>query len=226
MNPVGRVNFEPNSYSGPERGPREDPDGGFVSFAADDSGTKRRLRASSFADHYSQAGLFFRSQTPVEQQHIADAFTFELSKVERATIRERMVANLRNADEDLAQRVGAGLGMATLPPASDPAAEPDHSLSDSPALSIMFEDAGSTPRPTSLSPGDVVVFYTDGATDVPPPHSIDNDQFTSLVEHAAAGATTAEQVADRLRSALESVLSFTRREDDIALLVLRITERA
>jgi serine phosphatase RsbU (regulator of sigma subunit) len=90
----------------------------------------------------------------------------------------------------------------------------------------MFEDAGSTPRPTSLSPGDVVVFYTDGATDVPPPHSIDNDQFTSLVEHAAAGATTAEQVADRLRSALESVLSFTRREDDIALLVLRITERA
>jgi len=89
----------------------------------------------------------------------------------------------------------------------------------------MFEDAGSTPQATSLRPGDVVVFYTDGATDVPPPHSLDNAQLTSLVERAAAGASTAEEVADGLRDALERVLSFTRREDDIALLVLRITER-
>jgi serine phosphatase RsbU (regulator of sigma subunit) len=89
----------------------------------------------------------------------------------------------------------------------------------------MFEDAGSTPQPTSLSPGDVVVFYTDGATDVPAPHALDNAQFTSLVGCAAAGATTADQVADRLRDALERVLSFARRDDDIALLVLRIAER-
>ena len=73
-----------------------------MSFAAEEGGPKRRLRAASFADHYSQAGLFFRSQTAVEQQHIVDAFTFELSKVENPAIRERMVANLRNADEDLA----------------------------------------------------------------------------------------------------------------------------
>jgi catalase len=158
MNPVGRVNFEPNSYGGLERGPREDPDGGFVSFASDDSGSKRRLRASSFADHYSQAGLFFRSQTPVEQQHIADAFTFELSKVERASIRERMVANLRNADEDLAQRVGSGLGMATLPPASEPAAEPDHSLPQSPALSILLKG------PDTFAGRKIGVLVTDGAS--------------------------------------------------------------
>ena len=75
-----------------------------------EGGDKRRLRPRVFADHYSQAGLFFRSQTPVEQQHIVDAFTFELSKVERAEIRERMVANLRNVDDDLAQRVADGLG--------------------------------------------------------------------------------------------------------------------
>ena len=63
------------------------------------AGEKRRLRAESFADHYSQARQFYVSQTPVEQQHIADAFVFELSKVERLDIRERMVANLRNVDD-------------------------------------------------------------------------------------------------------------------------------
>jgi len=143
MNPVGRVNFEPNSYTGDERGPREDPDGGFPSFPAPEGGDKRRLRASSFADHYSQAGLFYRSQTAVEQQHIADAFTFELSKVERTEIRERMVANLRNADDDLAHRVAAGLGMATVPRPSEPAVTPDHSLLASPALSILLRELDS-----------------------------------------------------------------------------------
>ena len=157
INPRGRVNFEPNSYTGEERGPREDAATGFQSFPAPEAGDKRRLRASSFADHYSQAGLFFRSQTPVEQQHIADAFTFELSKVERAEIRVRMVANLRNADEDLAQRVANGLGMATLPAASEPAAAPDHSLPESPALSILLGG------PDTFAGRKVGLLVTDGA---------------------------------------------------------------
>jgi catalase len=157
VNPVGRVNFEPNSYSGADRGPREEPNGGFTSFADPDSGAKRRLRASSFADHYSQAGLFFRSQTPVEQQHIADAFTFELSKVENAAIRERMVSNLRNADEDLAQRVGTALGMGTLPPPSEPAAKPNQSLPESPALSILLKG------PDSFAGRRLGLLVTDGA---------------------------------------------------------------
>ena len=121
----GRINYEPNSATGDERGPREDPASGFTSFPADDSGTKRRLRAETFADHYSQAGQFFRSQTAVEQQHIADAFTFELSKVENPAIRERMVANLRNVDEGLAAAIAAALGLAKMPAASKPAIEPD-----------------------------------------------------------------------------------------------------
>jgi catalase len=157
LNPRGRVNFEPNSYTGAERGPREDPDGGFVSFAAEEGGPKRRLRAASFADHYSQAGLFFRSQTAVEQQHIVDAFTFELSKVENPAIRERMVANLRNADEDLAGRIGAGLGMAKLPPASRAAAEPNRSLKPSAKLSILENG------PSSFAGRKVGVLVTDGA---------------------------------------------------------------
>jgi catalase len=157
LNPRGRVNFEPNSYTGAERGPREDPAGGFPSFAADEGGPKRRLRASSFADHYSQAGQFFRSQTAVEQQHIVDAFTFELSKVERVEIRERMVANLRNADEDLAAGVAGGLGMAAVPTASEPAAPPNHSLPESPALSILVQG------PDTFAGRKLGVLVTDGA---------------------------------------------------------------
>ena len=67
--------------------------------------------SETFADHYSQARQFYVSQTPVEQQHITDAFVFELSKVERPDIRERMVANLMNVDEDLADAVADGLGL-------------------------------------------------------------------------------------------------------------------
>ena len=59
-NPVGRANYQPNSFGG---GPRESPDRGFVPFAGEENGAKRRLRPESFADHYSQARQFFISQT-------------------------------------------------------------------------------------------------------------------------------------------------------------------
>src|SRR5690606_34456906 len=95
-NPVGRANYEPNSWG---MGPREDPKKGFRSFADAEEGQKVRLRAESFADHYSQARQFFISQTIVEQRHIAMALTFELSKVETPVIRERMVSHLLNIDE-------------------------------------------------------------------------------------------------------------------------------
>src|SRR5579875_3492099 len=95
-NPRGRGNYEPNSWGGP----REDPPRGFVSYAAHEEGAKRRLRAESFADHYSQALQFYVSQTEVERRHIAAAFTFELSKCEESRIRLRMLAGLRNVHEE------------------------------------------------------------------------------------------------------------------------------
>src|SRR5271156_2862429 len=64
MNPKTRVNYEPNSRAGEEAGPREDPDGGFHSYSAEEEGSKLRVRADSFADHYSQARQFYISQTP------------------------------------------------------------------------------------------------------------------------------------------------------------------
>jgi hypothetical protein len=74
-----------------------------------------RLRAESFADHYSQARQFYRSQTGTEQRHIAMALTFELSKVETLAIRERMVAHLLNIDDALAATVAEKLGIADMP---------------------------------------------------------------------------------------------------------------
>ena len=59
-----------------------------------EEGSKLRIRAESFADHYTQARLFFRSQTEVEQNHIVAALIFELSKVETLAIRERVVSHL------------------------------------------------------------------------------------------------------------------------------------
>lgn len=142
MVPSGRANYEPNSLAehGEEGGPRESTAKGFVTAGAetggDESGEKLRVRAESFADHYSQARLFYKSQTENEQAHIASSFVFELSKVgQLEAVPPRMVANLRNVDEDLAKRVADGLGI-DLPPKAKAAKEPmDMTASD--ALSIQ-----------------------------------------------------------------------------------------
>ena len=142
MVPKGRANYEPNSLGdhGEDGGPRESTDNGFVTANAttgpDESGDKLRVRAESFADHYSQARMFYKSQTVNEQAHIASSFVFELSKVGQLdAVPPRMVGNLRNVDEDLAMRVADGLGIA-LPPKAKPAKEPVE-MKPSDALSIQ-----------------------------------------------------------------------------------------
>ena len=133
-NPVGRANYQPNSFG---EGPRESPQVGFTSFSDGEQGFKRRLRAESFSDHYSQARQFFISQTMGEQQHIANALTFELSKVKTPVIRERMVSHLLNIDETLANKVGAALGLKKMPKPADAAMPTRDDLDPSPALSII-----------------------------------------------------------------------------------------
>jgi catalase len=131
--PVGRVAYEPNSLS--DNSPRETPKG-FHSAAVMETGEKGRIRAESFADHYSQARQFYLSQTAYEQAHIASALVFELSKVEHPHIREAMVGHLLHIEKDLAQRVAAGLGFASLPDAPV-AAAPVKKMAPSPALQII-----------------------------------------------------------------------------------------
>ncbi len=132
--PQGRVAYEPSSLT-PDS-PRESPDVGFRTAALPENGDKGRIRAESFADHYSQARQFYRSQTDHEQAHIASALVFELSKVEHAHIPQAMVGHLRHIDEDLARRVADGLGLDSLPGAPT-AARPVQDLPPSPALRII-----------------------------------------------------------------------------------------
>ena len=127
INPIGRVELRAELVAGRRGRPARGPGDGFHSFPAEEQGEKRRLRPESFADHYSQARQFYVSQTAIEQQHIVDAFVFELSKVERPDIRERMVA------EPAQRRRGPGRGRSptasastSCPSAERARARPDH----------------------------------------------------------------------------------------------------
>ena len=137
--PKTRTLYDPQSLD-PDR-PRENPKKGFESFHEQlDDGVKGRVRAESFADHYSQPRMFYRSQTPAEQAHIASAYAFELGKVDTPHVRTRMLGHLVNIDEDLANRVATALGM-KLPEAIEPAA-PVQDLPTSEPLQTI----GRTPK--------------------------------------------------------------------------------
>jgi catalase len=152
--PKGRAMYQPNSFG---EGPRESPEKGFRTYASEASGPKLRIRAESFADHYSQARQFYISQTEVEQGHIAAALTFELSKVETPAIRARMVSHLLNIDEALGKKVAAGLRLRNMPEPA-PAARPTRmDLQASPALSILLNG------PESFAGRKVGALVTDGA---------------------------------------------------------------
>lgn len=106
-----RTSYEPNSIGGgcPFQAGRDA--GGFVSYPERIAASKVRARSKSFFDHFSQAALFYNSQSEPEQDHIVKALRFELGKVEIPAIRERMVGLLTQVDKTLANRVAAGLGI-------------------------------------------------------------------------------------------------------------------
>ena len=155
--PRGRVNYEPNSLGGGcpfQAGAR-----GFVSFPQPVVEDKVRGKPEKFADHFSQATLFWNSQTDIEKSHIVAAYRFELTRVQTPAVRERVVALLRNVDETLASRVADGLGMA-LPPAQPRALEPP----------VRSELAASKPLSLFAFPGDgsiagrrIALLVADGA---------------------------------------------------------------
>lgn len=166
--PKGRANYEPNGLSedsesrpGDEPGPRECPVTGYQSATAlsgnDEQGDKLRIRPESFADHYSQARLFFRSLAAPEQAHLASALVFELSKVGLPHVRKRMLANLVNVDPDLAKRVADGINMEV--PAASPTSAPVKDMEPSPALRII-----EGPRaPTSVEGRTIAILVADGS---------------------------------------------------------------
>ncbi len=110
----GQASYQPNSIDNdwPAETPPAASNGGFESYPEQISGHKLRQRSETFSDHFSQPRLYYMSLAPHEQKHVVDAYTFELSKVQRKHIRERQVEQiLANIDLDLARQVGANLGI-------------------------------------------------------------------------------------------------------------------
>jgi catalase len=169
-----RTSYEPNSIGGGCPFQAGKDMGGFASYAEKISAPKVRARNQSFFDHFSQATLFFNSQSEPEKDHIVKALRFELGKVEIIAIRERMVGLLAYVDNTLASRVAAGLGMTSIPQPEPPlnhsipadsAVEkfqpkrPNKVAETSPALSMA-----NTPK-DSIKTRKIAVLVADGFND-------------------------------------------------------------
>lgn len=155
-NLLGRVNYEPNSW-GKDGGPRENQTIGFRSYPEEVTGHKARIRSETFADHYSQARQFYISQTAIEQDHLANALIFELSKVEKLAIRERMIGHLLNIENGLAMKVAEGLGIKKLPQPAKGLRVVNKNLKKSAALSIILN------CPNTFAGRKLGVLLTEGA---------------------------------------------------------------
>jgi catalase len=143
-----RATYHPNSLGG--GCPALADAGAYVHYPEHVAGDKIRKRAGSFADHYSQATLFWNSMSDWEKEHIVAAFRFELGKVEHRHVRDGVVANLNHVDHDLAVMVAEGVGVE--PP--DSAVTENHGRR-SPALS----QANTTHSPATRK---IAILVADG----------------------------------------------------------------
>jgi catalase len=110
-NPPGRVNYEPNSLGGGCPMHLDDPARALAAVPTRLAGVKVRERSESFRDHFTQATLFWNSQSEAEKDHLVSAIHFELGKVEHMHVRQRMCDLFHNVDPELGQRAAAGLGV-------------------------------------------------------------------------------------------------------------------
>ena len=197
----GRTAHSPNAMAGGCPMQARAAQGGFVSHAERIDAHKVRARSPSFHDHYSQASLFYNSQTPVEQQHMVDALKFELGKLESVEIRKRMLVHLARISESMAAQVAEGLGLAipaksdhhlnmSIPADVDPAeVQPrdppagKRSVRKSPALSMMSQPG------KGIRMRKVAVLAAEG---------VDGGDVERLTKALEAEGATAKVVAPRL----------------------------
>ena len=94
---------------------------------------KERRAPESFDDHFSQARMFWLSMTPLEQEQIVQAYTFELGKCYEQAVKERQLLALANIDPELCRLVAQGLGL----PAPEPTIPLAEDVVVSPSLSMI-----------------------------------------------------------------------------------------
>ncbi|MCW4355538.1 catalase [Hoyosella sp. YIM 151337] len=119
-----------------------------------------RRRSESFNDHYSQARLFWNSMKDVEQKHIQEAFSFELSKVKSKYIRERVVEQLVKVDPGLSASIAKEMGLSAPAPSDSEL----HDISSA-ALSQIYPTAGFDDPPASIATRRIAALVCDGADD-------------------------------------------------------------
>ena len=108
---TSRVNYSPNTLGNNQPAPATVEQGAFTHFPERVEGHKVRERSPSFADHFSQATLFWNSLSSIEKDHLVKAAHFELGKVKNDDIRQRMLERFSKVDTELTARIAEGLGM-------------------------------------------------------------------------------------------------------------------
>ena len=181
----GRVAYEPNSLGG--GCPFQAGIAGFRSFPQPISDDKVRGKPEKFADHYTQATLFWNSQSPIEKAHIIRGFRFELTKLQVPAVRERVLSMIANVDTELVQAVAQGLGMPVpkaMPKATGKIAKPEVSVS--PALSLF-----ALPGDGNLATRHVALLVADG---------VDGKSLRSVFQGLTKLGAVARYVGARLGS--------------------------
>ncbi|MGJ7581456.1 catalase HPII [Variovorax sp. RHLX14] len=185
----GQVAYEPNTLGNGAEYRIDGASAGFQSYPEEIESPKVRRRSASFDDHFTQARLFFNSQSSAEKDHIVAAFRFELSKLEVPAIRQRMVDNLAHVDEKLARRVAEPLGIGA-PDARAAAGRPgfrDHritsSIEESRALSMADTGDGS------IKTRKIAILVADG---------VDSASLKPIREALEAAGATCKVIGSRL----------------------------
>jgi catalase len=139
---AGIANYLPNSLSDGSPKPTPPAEGGYEHFKARVEGMLVRQRSTTFKDHFTQARMFLDSQSPAEREHLTDALRFELGKVDRMPVRERVVNDLlARIDPELARAVAPAIGVAVT--ARRARNQDPQAMAPSPALSIVGKVTGT-----------------------------------------------------------------------------------
>ncbi|MET9293166.1 catalase [Streptomyces sp. NPDC003077] len=171
------TNYTPNSLGGgcPALA---DPDApAFRHYTERVDGNKIRKRSPSFDDHYTQPAMFWHSMSDWEQQHIIDAFRFELGKVGTKSVRARVVEQLTLVDQTLAVEVAKGVGVPEPPARSEGTPRP----APSPALSFETNKGDG-----SIATRQIAVLVSDG---------VDSAQASAVREALTAQGAVVEMIA-------------------------------
>ncbi len=114
---VDQVNYFPNSIAGNTPGPTPPLEGGYFDYPDRVEGYKVKASSDSFKDFYSHARMFWNSMSTIEKQHIIEAFSFELAKVKRESVRQQVVDMFVNVDKEMATTIADNVGV--NPPEGD-----------------------------------------------------------------------------------------------------------